>query len=85
MSKNRNRAKLNKAKDSREYTMIMKNQYLYCYICVRKTGRFGATCGPVRWSVGWRAGYKNPRKAIATWQARGFRTWKHNRDTRWKN
>jgi hypothetical protein len=36
MSKNRNRSKLNKAKDSREYTMITKNENLYCYICVEE-------------------------------------------------
>ena len=71
MSINRNRAKLNKAKDGKEYTMIMKNQDLYCYICVRRAGRYDASCAP---------GAFNRRG----WRYRMNRTWKNTRNTQWK-
>ena len=71
MSKNRNRAKLNKAEDSREYNMIMKNQDLYCYICVRRVGHYNASCAPGAFSN-------------RGWIFRMNRTWKHTRETQWK-
>lgn len=84
MSKNRNRSRLDKANNDREYNILQKGAVVYCRVCEKRAGRFGATCGPVRWAGRWRIGCKNPRKAIATWEARGFRTWKHNRDTQWR-
>lgn len=84
MSKKRNRAELNKANNNREYQILQKNETVYCHVCAKRAGRFGATCGPVRWTKPWRRGYKNAKKAIATWQARSYRSWKHNRKTRWK-
>lgn len=71
MSKNINRAKLNKAKDGREYTMIMKNQDLYCYICVRRVGSYSASCAPKAFN-------------LRGWKFRVNRTWKHTRNTHWK-
>lgn len=68
MSKNRNRAKLNKASENREYNMIMKNMDIDCYICVRRAGHYGASCHPTK-----KGFYR-----------RLYRTWKHNRKTRWK-
>jgi hypothetical protein len=84
MSKNRNRALLNKAINNKEYLILEKNETVYCQICAKRAGRYGATCGPVRWTHPWRRGFKNPRKAIATWQAREYRSWKHNRKKQWK-
>ncbi len=69
MSINRNRAKLNKALDSKEYTMIMKNVDLYCYVCARRAGNYEASCHPTNWEGFIR---------------RCNRTWKHNRNTQWK-
>lgn len=71
MSKKRNRAKLNKAKNSKEYTMIMKNQDLYCYICVRRAGSYNASCAP---------GASTNRG----WKYRMNRTWKHTRNSQWR-
>ena len=84
MSVNKSRAKLKKANNNKEYNKLQKNETIYCQICAKRAGSYGATCGPVRWTHYWRAGYKNPRKAIATWQAREFRTWKYNRKNQWK-
>ena len=71
MSINRNRAKYNKALTNMEYTRIMKNDNLYCYICVRRGGGYDWTCHP---SVYNPKGYK--------WRMN--RTWKRKRKTQWK-
>ena len=84
MSKNRNISKLNKAKTNKEYIKLQKDTTIYCQICAKRAGDYGATCAPIRWTTNWRAGYKNPRKVIASWQAREYRTWKYNRKTKWK-
>jgi hypothetical protein len=73
MSKNRNRAKLNKAKNEREYRASVFNE-LY----------------PPYWDDGiveypkYRKGYKNPNRRLFNYQVRMYKTWKHNRKTRWK-
>lgn len=84
MSINRNRKRTEKALDNVEYNILQKSYLVDCPICAKRAGRYGATCGPISWSTRWRPGYKNPRKAIAKWQAREYRTWKHNRNTQWK-
>lgn len=84
MSKKRNRALLDKATNNRDYNLLQKNEVVYCLICSKRAGKFGVTCSPVKWVGSWRAGYKNPKKAIAKWEARGYRSWKHNRKTQWK-
>lgn len=71
MSKNRNRAKLKKAHNSRDYNIILKNENLYCYICVRRVGSYQATCHP---SIYNKKSYKY----------RENRTWKHNRKHQYK-
>jgi hypothetical protein len=73
MSKNRNRAKLKKAKTGREYRILYLNE-LY----------------PLYWDDGvneypkYKKGFKNPNKRIFSYQVRMYKTWKHNRKTRWK-
>lgn len=84
MSKNRNRKHFNKANTNKEYSILQKGHKVYCHICVKRSGEFGATCGPVNWVNPWRRGFKNAKKAIATWQAREYRSWKYNRRTQWK-
>ena len=46
MSKNRNRKRLEKANNNREYNILMKSEMNYCYICNRRVGIFNAYCGP---------------------------------------
>lgn len=73
MSTNRNRAKLNKAKNGRDYQIIMVSE-IY----------------PMYWDDGvnyyprYKRGFKNPNKQIMSYQVRMYRTWKHNRRTKWK-
>lgn len=69
MSKNRNRAKFNKAKTNSEYNRIMKGDEVYCRICVRRAGRYDATCYPI-----W--GNRDKREN---------RNWKNQRKTQWKS
>lgn len=86
MSKNRNRAKLNKTQSNREYQVILNYFYVVdCPICSKRVGRFDATCYPIRWKKRWRRGFKNPRKMITTSEAREYRTWKYNRDKQYKD
>ena len=80
MSINRNRCKLNKAKDSREYQRTqMYNDY--CHICAKRSGSWFYDCSPKEMSVRHRHG--NGR-AIYSWNYRSYKTWKHNRNTQWK-
>ncbi len=76
MSKNRNRAKLNKAINDKQYNRIMKNDGVYCIICVRRSGSYNGTCAPVS---------TRGRRWTPTWRYRMNRTWKHNRKTQWKS
>ena len=71
MSKNRNRAKLNKAMTSMEYTRIMKNETVYCRTCVKRGGGYNYSCHPSAF---------NPKG----WRWRMNRSWKSNRKTQWK-
>lgn len=73
MSKNRNRAKLKKAHDNREYSIIQRSENIYCFICARRAGNmYGLNCHPSYWI----------KKG---WKGRRYMTWKHNRKTQWKN
>lgn len=73
MSKNRNRAKLNKAEDGRSYHILwIKSEFPPYYDeCWNLYPRY-------------RSGFKNPKKQIFAFQVRKYKTWKYNRKTRWK-
>ncbi len=84
MSKNRNRKRLEKVEDNKVYNILQKGYKEYCVICAKRAGRYGATCGPVRWYPKYKRGFINPHKGLVTWQVREYRTWKYNRKTQWK-
>lgn len=84
MSKNKNRKRLEKAEDNKVYNILQKGFKEYCPICSKRSGRYGATCGPVRWWPKYKQGFVNTHKCIATWEVRIYRTWKHTRETQWK-
>ena len=71
MSKNRNRAKFNKALTSMEYTRLMKMDNVYCIFCVRRVGNYNASCHPSVF---------NPKG----WKWRIKISWKNKRKTQWK-
>lgn len=71
MSKNRNRAKLKKAVNNREYTKIMKTETVYCRICAKRGGNYNSSCHPSN---------NTSKGAIG----RMNRSWKNNRKTQWK-
>lgn len=74
MSKNRNRAKLNKAQNGREYYhMVINDQYPMYWD------------DGIIFYPSWRKGYKNPNKRITMYKVREYKTWKHNRKTQYKN
>ena len=73
MSKNRNRAKLNKATNNKEYRIIFLNYEYPIY------WDDGIVDYP-----NYRKGFKNPNKRIFNYQVRMFRSWKYNRKTQWK-
>ena len=73
MSKNRNRAKLNKATNNKEYWIILLNYEYPIYW----------DDGIVEYP-NYRKGFKNPNKRIFNYQVRMFRSWKYNRKTQWK-
>lgn len=73
MSKNRNRAKLNKAQNGREYLNILFNINYPIY------WDEGLMFYPQ-----FRRGFKNPNRTIERYQMRAYQTWKHNRKTKWK-
>ncbi len=83
MSKNRNRAKLEKAEDNRSYIISLKHyEYDYCYICQRRSGSFYGSCSPADMHA---RGIHGSGKRIYRHKFREFKTWKYNRKTRWKN
>ena len=73
MSKKRNRAKLNKATNNKEYRIIFLN---YEYPRYWDEG--------IHTYPNYRRGFKNPNKTIMRYQVRMYKTWKHNRKTQWK-
>jgi hypothetical protein len=80
MSKNRNRAKLNKAKTGKAYQRIqMRYEYDYCYICMRRSGSYYYDCHPSP-----TYGRHGDGRALYARGKRMHRTWKHNRKTQWK-
>lgn len=82
MSKNRNRAKFNKAQDAHTYRILfMREIYNYCYICSKRCGNFYADCSPQQMHSKGRHG---TGKAIYTYKFREYKTWKYNRKTKWK-
>jgi hypothetical protein len=82
MSKNRNRAKLKKAQNNREYNITLKHYvYDYCYICARRCGSFYADCSPQNMRA---KGIHGSGKLVYAYKFRAFKTWKHNRKTKWK-
>jgi hypothetical protein len=81
MSKNRNRAKLNKAITSKETLIIERVSESYCLICNRRSGTHHWDCSPSNISAKHRHG---SGKAIFNHKYREFRSWKHNRKTQYK-
>ena len=81
MSKNRNRAKLNKAQTSKEYHKIQMSEDHYCPICMKRSGSWYYDCSPTDMRSKHRHGNG---KAIYRWKARRFKTWKYNRKTQYK-
>lgn len=86
MSKNRNRAKLNKAKSNKEYNlMLMQELYLghigYCTVCIKRSGSFFYDCHPSNLKMKHRHG--NGR-GISKTKYRSYKNWKYNRKTKWK-
>lgn len=80
MSKKRNRSRLEKANNSKEYHLLqMKFAHSYCYICQKRAGSFYAQCDGRK-----RFGWHGNRKQIFAADYRAFKTWKHNRKTKWK-
>lgn len=73
MSKNRNRAKLNKAFNTKQYHILWLNENYPPY------WDDGIRSYPL-----YRKGFKNPNKFLFKYQVRMYRTWKYNRKTRWK-
>ncbi len=73
MSKNTNRAKLNKAQTGREYHIMLLNDLYPPY-----------WDDGVNFHPKYRRGYKEPKKQIMHYQVRMYRTWKYNRKTKWK-
>jgi len=82
MSVNRNRAKLNKAENNRDYNLIYKH-YMndYCFICSKRSGSFYVSCSPADMHHKGRHGNRRP---IYRHKFREYKTWKHNRKTKWK-
>lgn len=80
MSKNRNRAKLNKAQTGREFS-ILQMSYIKgnCRICQKRAGSPYANCDGRK-----RFGWHGNGKQIFGKDYRAYKTWKHNRKTRWK-
>ena len=70
MSKNRNRAKLNKAETSREYGLILYNELYPLYY---DEG--------IMFYPKYRKGFKNSGKRLPKCKIREYRSWKHNRKT----
>ena len=80
MSKNRNRAKLNKAKTGKEYHRLqMYNDY--CPICSKRCVSWYYDCSPEDMRAKNRHGNG---KAIYTWYYRRYKTWKYNHKTQYK-
>jgi hypothetical protein len=73
MSKKRNRAKLNKAKTSRVYNLIMFRELYPPYY---EEG--------IMFYPKYRAGFKNTNRRLPKCKIREYRTWKHNRKTQYK-
>lgn len=73
MSKNRNRAKLNKANNNVDYNKFLLKM-LYPTYWEENYNLFPR----------WRAGHERPKKQILSHQKRRYKTWKHNRKTQWK-
>lgn len=73
MSKNRNRAKLNKAFNNKEYYKLLWDDLYGTY------WEEGINFYPK-----YRAGFKNPNKQIYSYQIRMYKTWKYNRKFQYK-
>jgi len=82
MSKNRNRAKYNNARNQKEFNILFKKDiYSYCYICQKRSGSWFWDCHPSNLKAKHRHG--NGR-IIESYKFRSFKTWKHNRKYQWK-
>lgn len=73
MSTNRNRSRLNKSENGRNYHIKWIHELYPRY------WDDGLFLYPT-----YRQGFKNSRKLIMSYQVRMYRTWKHNRRTQWR-
>jgi hypothetical protein len=76
MSKNTNRAYLNKAEDGHSYKVLLLKELYPPYYDEAWSYHF-PSLGP-SWSNKW------SKKAIFRHKYREYRTWKYNRKTQWK-
>lgn len=81
MSKNRNRAKLNRAATRNEMMILERVSESYCLICNRRSGSHHYDCSPSNISTKNRHGSGKP---IEPHKYRSYKSWKYNRRTRWK-
>lgn len=54
--------------DNRTYNILLKGSTCACRVCSKRSGRYDAYCGP-----------RNDHHIN-----RRYKTWKHNRKTKWK-
>jgi len=73
MSKNRNRSKLNKSTNGREYKLLVLN------LEYPKYWDEGIPTYPKL-----RLGFKNPNKVLMKYEIRMYRSWKYNRKKQWR-
>lgn len=81
MSKETNRAKLEKALTDRERKISERVSKSYCLICNRRSGSHHYDCSPSNLGSKGRHGSGKP---ILPYKFRSFKTWKHNRNTQYK-
>lgn len=70
----RNRSRLSKAKSNKDYTILIKNEHVRCYYCMKTTGSYNGSCSAIRY-----------RGRTVSWRFRMYRNWKNNRKTQYKN
>lgn len=82
MSKNRNRARYDKAISQRELNILFKKDiYSYCPTCTKRNGNWFWDCHPAN----LRAKDRHPNgRVITSRKLRSYKTWKQKRKTQWK-
>jgi hypothetical protein len=81
MSKNRNRARLNKCLTEKEMLISQRVEESYCLICNKRSGTHHWDCSPGNIQSKHRHG---SGKSITSIKFRSYKSWKHNRKTQYK-